>query len=218
MSKKYKKMGSNQKPMPMPIANPDGIETFLRESKIGQGAVVRISMKSFKKHLQGAVSSWPSAFVEANYKPNQTVLSGEAFASVSRYPGEPYSTLKIYTGRPDGRAELAPNLSAYTVMDFNVVAFKFDENLKVQGNAVALEHQKPQAPYDPDCRSPAISSNTILSGLAFDTPEPMSSLTSLSALPELDKYIDSRLGTISNVFNAVPNANGTVYRRYKSPL
>lgn len=212
MSKKYKKMGKKQEPQTMPVANPYGVEAFLKESNLTQGYVIRISMESFKRNLENAISSWPPAFVEAYYKPDQTVLSGEAFATVKQYPGESYSTLKIYPGRPDGWSEISTNLSAYTQMDLDVVAFKFDENLKVIGNAVALNHQKPQAPYDPGCRSPEISSNTILSGLAFDTPEPISSLTSLSALPEFDRYTDTRLASIPNMFNAFcnTNADGTV--------
>lgn len=205
MSKKYKALGKKQEPKMMPVVKPYGVEAFLKASKLQPGYVVRISKERFSKNLQDTVSSWPSSFVEANYKPAQTPLSGEVFAIVKRYPEEAYSTLKIYTGRPDGWSEISTNLSAYTQMDFDVVAFKFDKDLNVIGNAVALNHQKPQAPYDPGCRSPEISSNTILSGLAFDTPEPISSLTSLSALLEFDKYTDTRLPTMSDQFNAIPN-------------
>ena len=203
MSKKYKKMGTNQKPKTMPVVNPSGIETFLKESKLVQGFVTRISMGEFKQNLENAVASWSPAFVAANYKPDQTVLSGEVFASVGHYSGEPYSTLKVYTCRPDGLAELDTNLSAYTLMDFNVMAFKFDEDLNVVGDAVALDHQKPQAPYNPGCRSPEISSNSILSGLDYDKPEPISSMAPLSAFVEFDQYIDSRLITMFDKFNVV---------------
>ena len=205
MSKKYKKMGVNQKPKTMPVVRPCGIETFLKESKLTQGYVTRISKERFIQNLENAVASWSHAFVEANYKPDQTLLSGEVFAAVSQYPGDQYSTLKIYTGRPDGWSEHDSNLSAYTVLDINVVAFKFDEALKVRGDAVALDHQKPQPPYNPDCRSPEISSNNILSGLAYDTLAQISSMAPLSAFVEFDKYIDSRLESMSEEFHIVDN-------------
>lgn len=210
MSKKYKKTGPRQEPKTMHVTNPRRIETFLKESQLSHGLVTRISKERFKAMLEDVVPSWSSAFVEANYKPDQTVLSGEVFASVSQYPGDQYSTLKIYTGRPDGWSELDSNLSAYTVLDINVVAFKFDEDLKVRGDAVALDHQKPQAPYDPDCRSLAISSNNILSGLAYDTLEPISSLVPLSAFVEFDRHIDDRLKTMSDKFNAIAKKKGAM--------
>ena len=167
-------------------------------------------MARFITMFEDAVPSWSSAFVEANYKPDQTVLSGEVFASVSQYPDDPYSTLKVYTGRPDGWSELGSNLSAYTVLDINVVAFKFDEDLKVRGNSVALDHQIPQAPYDPGCRSPVISSNNILSGLAYDTLEPISSLAPLSAFADFDQYIDSRLKTMPDKFGFIANSGSAM--------
>ncbi len=167
-------------------------------------------MARFITMFEDTVPSWSSAFVEANYKPDQTVLSGEVFASVSQYPDDPYSTLKVYTGRPDGWSELGSNLSAYTVLDINVVAFKFDEDLKVRGSSVALDHQKPQAPYDPGCRSPVISSNNILSGLPYDTLEPISSLAPLSAFADFDQYIDSRLKTMPDKFGFIANSGSAM--------
>ena len=190
----YKRMGKNQKPKAMPVLKTEAITAFLRDTGIVPGKIVRISKRKFENYFRDVLSSLTPARIERSYKDDQTQLSGEVIAMPIQYTGERDYTLKVYTGRPDEW-----DVSAYTVLDLDVISFKYSKDVNVRKNAVCLDHQKPQRPYDPSCRSPHVSSNMILSGLAYDQCVEDTSLSCMQQFSDFNHYIDERLMALSNL-------------------
>lgn len=199
----YKKMGKNQIPMTKKINDRSRLKNYI--SNLNDIQMRRISLQEFQSKLEGTIEHWSSSFVPELYKPFENILSGECLLLKTHYNNEQYDTYKWFSLRPCDFKEVQPNLSAYTVWDMDVTAFKADADGNIIGDAVYFAHQKPQYPHYADSRSPHVEGNDILSTISYDNNESIESLSVLSAFADFNSYIDERIISSFNLFN-VPNA------------